>query len=150
MKTHQKNWALAIILGSTVLATSALAAGEQKITLKAEKAGQEARGQVVITDGKAGQKEIAISMTGLKPNSVYTVWLVNMKPKMDMLGVGTGDYSFKSDGKGTGSYAAAISNAELEKWEMLEIVYHPDGNAKDMKKMQIALNGSVKMMKMKR
>ena len=42
-------------------------------------------------------------------------------------------------------YRAAISNAEIEKWEMLEIAYHPDGNARDMKKMQIALNGPVKM-----
>ena len=124
-----------------------MAAGEQKITLKADKAGQGAKGEAVITDGKAGQKEITITMTGLKPNSVYTVWLVNMKPKMDMLGVGTGDYSFESDGKGIGNYTATISNAELEKWEMLEIAYHPDGNAKDMKKMQIALNAPVKMKK---
>jgi hypothetical protein len=68
-----------------------------------------------------------------------------MKPKMDMLGVGTGDYLFKSDGKGIGNYTATISNAELEKWEMLEIAYHPDGNAKNMKKMQIALSGPIKM-----
>ena len=147
MKAQKRNWALGIILIFTVFVMSAMAAGKQKITLKADKAGQGAKGEAVITDGKAGQKEITITMTGLKPNSVYTVWLVNMKPKMDMLGVGTGDYSFKSDGKGNGNYTATISNAELEKWEMLEIAYHPDGNAKDMKKMQIALNASVKMKK---
>ena len=145
MKAQKRNWALGIILVFTVFVMSAKAANEQKITLKADKAGQGANGEVVIADGKAGQKEITISMTGLKPNSVYTVWLVNMKPKMDMLGVGTGDYSFKSDGKGIGNYTATISNAELEKWEMLEIAYHPDGNAKDMKKMQIALSGPIKM-----
>jgi len=145
MKAQKRNWALGIILVFTVFVMSAMAANEQKITLKTDKAGQGAKGEVVIADGKAGQKEITISMTGLKPNSVYTVWLVNMKPKMDMLGVGTGDYSFKSDGKGIGNYTATISNAELEKWEMLEIAYHPDGNAKNMKKMQIALSGPIKM-----
>jgi hypothetical protein len=145
MKAQKRNWALGIILVFTVFVMSAMAANEQKITLKTDKAGQGAKGEVVIADGKAGQKEITISMTGLKPNSVYTVWLVNMKPKMDMLGVGTGDYLFKSDGKGIGNYTATISNAELEKWEMLEIAYHPDGNAKDMKKMQIALSGPIKM-----
>ncbi len=145
MKAQKRNWALGIILVFTVFVMSALAANEQKITLKADKARQGAKGEVVIADGKAGQKEITISMTGLKPNSVYTVWLVNMKPKMDMLGVGTGDYLFKSDGKGIGNYTATISNAELEKWEMLEIAYHPDGNAKNMKKMQIALSGPIKM-----
>jgi len=139
MKTHKRNWALGIILVVTVFVTSAMAAGEQKIALKADKAGQGAKGEVAIADGKASQKEIAISMTGLKPNSVYSVWLVNMKPKMDMLGVGTGDYSFKSDGKGIGNYTATISNAELEKWEMIEIAYHPDGDAKNMKNIQIAL-----------
>jgi hypothetical protein len=68
-----------------------------------------------------------------------------MKPKMDMAGVGTGDYSFKSDDKGNATYTASISSAELEKWQMFEIAYHPDGNAKDMKKMQIALSGPIKM-----
>jgi hypothetical protein len=147
MKTQKRNWALGVILVFTVFAISAMAAGERKIALKADKAGQGAKGDVVITDGKAGQKEITITMTGLKPNSVYTVWLVNMKPKMDMAGVGSGDYAFKSDGKGNANYSATISNAELEKWEMLEIAYHPDRNAKDMKKMQIALTGPVKMKK---
>jgi hypothetical protein len=143
----QKSWALSLILVFTLFVMSAMAANEQKITLKPDKAGQGAKGEATITDGKAGQKEITIAVTGLKPNSVYTVWLVNMKPKMDMLGVGTGDYSFKSDDKGIGNYTATISNAELEKWEMLEIAYHPDGNAKDMKKMQIALKAPVKMKK---
>ena len=143
----QKSWALSVILVFTLFVMSAMAANEQKITLKADTAGQGAKGEVVITDSKAGQKEITIAVTGLKPNSVYTVWLVNMKPKMNMLGVGTGDYSFKSDDKGIGNYTATISNAELEKWEMLEIAYHPDGDAKDMKKMQIALKAPVKMKK---
>ena len=147
MKPLKTNWVLSIILVFTVFVMPAMAAGEQKITLKADKAGRGAKGEAVITDGKAGQKEMTITMTGLKPNSVYTVWLVNMKPKMDMLGVGTGDYSFKSDGKGSGNYTATISDAELGKWEMLEIAYHPDSDAKDMKKMQIALTAPVKMKK---
>lgn len=139
MNRSNKTWALAIIFILTVFVMSALAAGEQKIALKADKAGQGAKGEVVIADGKASQKEIAITMAGLKPNSVYTVWLVNMKPKMDMIGVGTGDYSFKSDGKGVAKYTATISKAELEKWEMIEIAYHADGDAKNMHNMQIAL-----------
>lgn len=142
MKLQTRFWALLVF---TVFAVSGLAEGQQKIALKADKAGKGAKGEVAIADAKAGQKEITITMTSLKPNSVYTVWLVNMKPKMDMIGVGSGDYSFKTDDKGTGNYSAAISNAELEKWQMIEIAYHPDGDAKDMKKMQIALSGPVKM-----
>jgi hypothetical protein len=145
MKLQTRNWALRMLLAFTVLVVSGLAEGQQKIVLKADKGGKGAKGEVAIADAKAGQKEITITMTGLTPNSVYTVWLVNMKPKMDMVGVGTGDYSFKSDSKGAANYSAIISNAELEKWQMFEIAHHPDGDAKDMKKMQIALSGPVKM-----
>ena len=144
MKIQKRTWALGVVLVLSLFVRSAMAANELTIKLKADKGGKGASGEVVIADAKAGQKAITISMTGLKPNSIYTVWLVNMKPKMDMLGVGTGDYSFKSDGKGVGNYTATISNAELEKWEMVEIAYHPDGDPKEMKKMQIALTGSVK------
>ena len=147
MKSQKRYWALRMLLVFTVLAVSGLAHGQQKIALKADKAGKGAKGEVAIADAKAGQKELTITMTGLKPNSVYTIWLVNMKPKMDMVGVGTGDYSFKSDDKGTANYTANISSAELEKWQMFEIAYHPDGDAKNMKTMQIALSGPVKVEK---
>lgn len=145
MKLQKRYWALRMLLVFTVLAVSGLAHGQQKIALKPDKAGKGAKGEVAIADAKAGQKELAITMTGLKPNSVYTVWLVNMKPKMDMAGVGSGDHSFKSDDKGAANYSATISSAELEKWQMFEVAHHPDGDAKDMKKMQIALSGPVKM-----
>jgi hypothetical protein len=147
MKLQTKIFGLTAFLGFALLAVSSLAQDQQKIALKADKAGKGATGEVAIVDAKAGQKELTITIAGLKPNSVYTVWLVNMKPKMDMAGVGTGDYSFKSDAKGAASYSATISGAELAKWQMLEIAYHPGGDAKDMKKMQIALSGPIKMEK---
>ncbi len=147
MKAQKGKWALSIVLVLTVFTAFAVAAGQQKIKLKADKAGKGAKGQVVITDKGGDQKEITIATTGLKPDSVYTVWLVNMKPKMDMIGLGTGDYSFRSDNKGSGYYTASISVAELEKWQMVEIAYHPDGNPKNMKKMAIALNAPIKMKK---
>ena len=147
MKLPARNFGLAALLFFAVLAVFGLAQGQQKIALKADKAGKGATGEVAIADAKAGQKEITITMSGLKPNAVYTVWLVNMKPKMDMVGVGTGDYSFKSDDKGTANHTANISSAELEKWQMFEIAYHPDGDAKNMKTMQIALSGPVKVEK---
>lgn len=67
-----------------------------------------------------------------------------MKPKMDMAGVGEGDYSFKSNAKGEGHYTGAISSSELEKWQLVEIALHPDGNPKNMKKIEIALKGDLK------
>ena len=120
------------------------AAAEQKIALQGGPDMKQAQGEATIKDKGADQKEITIHATGLKPNQVYTAWLVNMKPKMDMIGVGTGDYAFKSDDKGTGHYVGAISAAELAKWEMIEIAHHPDGDPKNMKKMGIALMADLK------
>ena len=145
METRKRNWALGTAILFILFAVYSIAGAEQKTPLKADQAGRGAKGELVIADGQAGQRGITVTTTGLKPNSVYTVWLVNMKPKMDMAGVGNGDYSFKTDAKGNATYTANISNAELEKWEMLEIAYHPDGNAKNMKNMKIALTGPVKM-----
>jgi len=121
--------------------------GEQKMALKADSAGRGAEGEAVIKESGNGNKEITLHMTGLKPNSIYTVWLVNMKPKMDTMGIGEGDYSFKSDEKGMGQYSAIVTADELHKWQVLEIAYHSDGNAKNMKKMGIALKVMLKMEK---
>ena len=103
-----------------------------------------ARGEAVITDVGAGKKEVVVTAQRLKANEVYTVWLVNMKPKMDMAGLGTADYAFTSDARGAGSYTATVSGAELGKWQLIEIAHHPDRNPRNMDKMGIALKGDLK------
>lgn len=103
-----------------------------------------ARGEAVIGDVGTGKKEVVITAQRLKANEVYTVWLVNMKPKMDMTGLGTADYAFTSDARGGGSYTATVSGAELRKWQLIEIAHHPDRNPRNMDKMGIALKGDLK------
>lgn len=127
-----------------LLISFSLAEAQQKLVLKARPVGKGAHGEAVIKDLGQDQKEITIEAKGLKPNAVYTVWLVNMKPKMDMIGVGPGDYSFKSDDKGNAHYSANVSAAEIEKWQVLEIPHHPDGDPKNMKKMGIALKADIR------
>jgi hypothetical protein len=126
-----------------LVAASLTWAAEQKIALIADKAGKGASGEAVITDTGAGQKDIAITVKGLKPGGVYTVWFVTMKPKMDMAGVGTPDYVIKIDDKGNGTYHATVSSAELTKWQMIEIAYHKTGDPRDMKHMAGALKGGL-------
>ncbi|MCI0528536.1 MAG: hypothetical protein L0Y56_13940 [Nitrospira sp.] len=141
----QKRIITGIFFCTFVMLISFLSAeAQQKLVLKAGPVGKGASGEAVIKDLGQDQKEITIEAKGLKPNAVYTVWLVNMKPKMDMVGVGTGDYLFKSDDKGNGHYSANVSAAELEKWQVLEIAYHPDGDPKNMKKMEIALEADIR------
>lgn len=118
-------------------------AAEQKIPLKGD-FWKSASGEVIIKDMPQGHKEISIDAKGLKANGVYTVWFVNMKPKMDMAGVGTADYSFKADAKGNGHYTATVSAMEMGKWQMLEVAYHPDGDPKNMKDIKIALKAALR------
>jgi hypothetical protein len=141
MKIFKMTTLEAILLSVLFIAAFSWAA-EQKVALKAGRDGKGASGEVAITDTAAGQKQIAITVKGLKPG-VYTVWLVSMKPKMDMMGVGTPDYVINIDAKGNGSYAAEVSSEELAKWQLIEIASHPTGDPRDMKRMGIALKGEL-------
>jgi hypothetical protein len=118
-------------------------AADQTIALSADKAGKSASGEAVIKDTDTGQQEITITVRGLKPGSVYTVWFVAMKPKMDMAGIGTPDYVIKIDDKGGGTYRATVGAAELTKWQMIEIAFHKTGDPRDMKHIAIALKGGL-------
>jgi len=145
MKGKHKFVSSLLVVVFSLIAGLAVAAGEQKVALKADKAGKGASGAAVITDKGGDQKEVAITAKGLKPNSVYTVWLVNMNPKMDMAGLGEGGYSLKSDDKGDASYSATIGSADLSKWQLIELAYHPSGDPKNMKElMNTALIGKLK------
>lgn len=103
-----------------------------------------AKGNAVIQDVEEGKKEITVEASGLKPNSVYTLWFLSEERKEDMAGVGTGDYSFKSDAQGNASYRAVVPEDELRKWEKFEVAYHPDGNPRNLKDHKTALKGDIK------
>lgn len=86
---------------------------------------------------------IRIQAQGLKPDSVYTVWFVNMKPNKHETGAGTPPYMFKTDASGKGTYEAPLSESPFGKWKMLMIVLHPNGDPKDMKNMVGALSAKL-------
>lgn len=87
--------------------------------------------------------KIGIRAEGLKPDSVYTVWFVNMKPKKSEAGAGTMPYMFKTDSQGKGSYELSLSESPFGKWQMVMVVLHPDGDPKNMKNMVEALSAKV-------
>ncbi len=124
--------------------SSLWAAGMQRLALTPGPDGGNAKGEATIVDKDAATKEIIIAAQGLKPNATYTVWVVNPKPKMEMAGVGTGDYAFTSDAAGRGQFIGTFPAADLAKWQILEIAHHPDGNPKNMKSMGVALKADLK------
>lgn len=131
-------------IGLFLLLTLSQAFAAETVVLKAGADMSGARGEAAIEDVGVGQKKVVITVEGLKPTEVYTVWLVNMKPKMDMAGLGTGDYAFTSDARGNGTFTATVSAADLGKWQVIKVAHHPDRNPRNMKKMGVALEGELK------
>lgn len=140
---HRKLFANILIAVFFLMFALDAQAAIQKSSLKGEKDFKKARGEAIISDAGADRKQISVKASGLKPNSVYTFWFVNEEPRMDMAGVGTGDYSFKTDAQGNGQYTAIVSEEELRKWNLFEVAYHPDNNPQNMENIQIALKGEV-------
>jgi len=128
--------ALALVAFGTLSLASQ--AGE-KISLMATKKHPNASGTAVIND-----TNIEIDAKGLKPDSVYTAWFVNTKPKKHQAGAGQPPFMFKTDSNGNGSYVAVLKESPYGRWQMLMIVLHPNGNPKDMKTMVGALSANLK------
>lgn len=113
--------------------------GNRTIALNPTKMHPSASGSTIISD-----KSINVQTRGLKPNSVYTVWFVNMKPKKQEAGAGTAPYMFKTDKYGNGNYSASLTALPFGKWQMIMVVLHPDGNPQNMKNMVGALKAELK------
>jgi hypothetical protein len=104
-------------------------------SLKATKHFPNAAGSAEISN-----TQIELNASGLAPNSVYTLWFVNMKPKKHETGAGQPPYSFTTDSDGHGKYSAVLKESPYGKWKILMVVEHPNGDPKDMKKMVGALS----------
>ena len=144
MKARAIVGSIATFASLLLLLTLSPVSAAERVALLAGPDMRGAQGEAVISDVGSGNKEVKITAQGLKPNEVYTVWLVNMKPKMDMAGLGAGDYAFTSDAKGNGRYTATVSGATLDGWQLIEVAHHPDRNPRNMDKMGIALKGELK------
>jgi hypothetical protein len=122
-------------LGLCIVALTAAAwAGGVHLPLTAAKAHPEASGKAYLSAGR-----LSIEAGGLRPDAVYTVWFVNMRPKKEETGAGSRPYMFKTDPNGKGSYVSALSESPFGKWKVLMIVLHPTGDPMDMKNMVGAL-----------
>lgn len=108
------------------------------IELKPTEAHPGASGKAIIDD-----EYIFILANGLKPNSVYTAWFVNMKPEKHETGAGMPPYMFKTDHEGSATYTSDLKEPPFGKWQMIMIVLHPNGDPGDMKNMVGGLKGKL-------
>jgi len=137
MAIARKAAPLALVLAVLFLAVSGRAEAVS-LPLKAERDNPGGSGTADLDDGK-----ISIRAEGLRPNGVYTVWFVNMKPEKHEAGAGTAPYAFTSDGQGKGSYESSLSEAPFGKWSMVMVVRHPTGDPGDMKNMVPAFSAGI-------
>lgn len=138
MKDTNKINALIIALMIVGFSISSIAGTGHELTLNATKKHPAAKGTALINDNN-----MSIQARGLKANSVYTVWFVNMKPKKHETGAGSAPYMFKTDANGFGQYSAPLKESPFGKWQMIMIVLHPNGDPKDMKNMVGALKAKL-------
>lgn len=113
-------------------------AGASSLQLTPQKGSPKASGTIEL-----GKDTLKIDAAGLEPNSVYTVWFVNMKPKKQDAGAGKPPFMFKTDSTGKGSYNAPLPESPVGKWSTIMVVLHPSGDPKDMKNMVPAFSAMI-------
>ncbi len=129
-----------LILGLVAgVATGVMAADGKSFALMGQKDTPQASGTATTVEGNT----LTITAKGLKPNAVYTVWLVNMQPTMTKAGAGTSPYDFKTDANGNAKYTTNLTESPVGKWQAIFIVRHPSGDPKAMDKMEDALMGKL-------
>ena len=138
MKNINKITFSMIVLTIVAFSISSMAGTGHELTLDAIKDHPAAKGTALFKDNY-----VSIQARGLKPNSVYTVWFVNMKPKKHETGAGSAPYMFKTDANGFGQYSSSLSESPFGKWQMIMIVLHPNGDPTDMKSMVGALKAKL-------
>ncbi len=122
------------ILSIFLFSISWAASDSRTFDLEATTTHPDANGTAVID-----QNHVSIQARGLKPNAVYTVWFVNMKPEKKVTGAGQAPYMFQTDTWGGGNYSAPLNDVPFGKWSTVMVVLHPTGDPKDMKNMVGAL-----------
>jgi hypothetical protein len=138
MKFKRATVGIPVLVLVASLAIGAVAAESKSFGLKGQKDTPQASGTATVEGTK-----LTISAKGLKPNAVYTVWLVNMQPTMTKAGAGIPPYGFKSDAKGNARYTASLEESPIGKWQAIFIVRHPSGDPKAMDRMEDALMGKL-------
>jgi hypothetical protein len=141
---NSRAFLMMFLAGAVLMLLAPATFADDRLVLKPGSAVPQARGEAVVRTVEPGKQEVTITAQGLRPSAVYTVWLVNEKPRMSMAGLGKADYAFTTDEKGHARYTATIAPADLAKWQLLKIAYHPDRKPRNMHNIVIDLEGTLR------
>ncbi|MBI5492825.1 MAG: hypothetical protein HY893_07835 [Deltaproteobacteria bacterium] len=144
MSKHKSIFAFIMLFAFSVFST-ALYAAEESVPLKGT-LWEKVKGEAIIKDtaNVEGDKQLTVNVSGLEPNSVYTVWFGKIDRPTEVKGAGVRDYSFKTDGAGNGTYVTTLSEYVIQGWDNIQVAFHPDGNPKNLNNAQIALSGDLR------
>lgn len=101
-------------------------------------------GQMIISDvgNIEDERHLELFLTGLEPNTVYTVWL--SRPGAERESAGLEDQSFfKTDGSGNAHYIATLSEYDLNRFDKVEIAEHPDGDPQNLENSILTLSADI-------
>lgn len=119
----------------------------RKIMPLKDRTGEGASGEAIIERMGItyGQRSIGIDLSGLKPGSVYTVWLERKEPR-ELKPLGVDEHHFKTGADGKARYVTQSSEYDIDnfRWDYISIYYHPDGDPGNTKDMTLALIGDLK------
>lgn len=138
MKSKNCFMMVAVIVAAILCWGSLALAGDYQLTLTPSENEPGASGTVIMS-----ATDLSIEAGGLHPNSVYTVWFVNMVPTKTETGAGQAPYKFETDEKGNGVYVSPLDEDPMGKWQMIMVVLHPDGDPMNMKTMVGALSAEI-------
>lgn len=86
---------------------------------------------------------LEVTIFGLKPRAVYTVWLLDTNTgKRTPAGL-TGKNRFRASADGVAHYSA-FTDEYTTGWKTLQIAYHADGNAENTGGMVVVLTAKLR------
>lgn len=103
-----------------------------------------ARGEAVFrTTGGFMPLEYTLGVTvyGLEPNSIYSVWLVDSPVVEGREPLGIETNRFKTDGSGKGRYVTSVSHLKLRDWRALAVYRNAGKDPENAKEMKLVLKG---------
>lgn len=137
-----KNTLSAFVAAGLLVVFTASAMALERVNLKLD-AFRNAKGDVTIVQaGSPEQRRLDINLSGLQPNGVYTAWFGEIGTDKQAP-VGKKGASFKSDNNGNARFSAIVSEREVESWDKIQIVYHPDGDPQNMDLALFSLSGDL-------